>query len=142
MKLRVLFFDDEDFFAVELFEKDGVEIELIGETTEEIGRSRPLGGYRVTQRSLLLAREATPEKYDVIIIGNNLGTGISKARELPPEVHNRTMIAWNEYRPGNEQPYAAMGFTHFGNRVNWAGSTALDIELFIRTVIGRMKATR
>jgi len=69
-------------------------------------------------------RQITSEHVDAIIIGNNVGAGVSRAREIRPEMRDKTMIVWNDYCPGNEAPYAALGFQYFGSRD--------DIDVFLK----------
>lgn len=137
MKVRVLFLGDEKV----VLPKDLEEVvELTLETRDEVFDDGFPGRYKVSERSLQLAHDATLKKYDVIIIGNNLGTGVRKAEALPYEVRPRTMIVWNEYVPGDERSYAAMGFKYFGNRYDHGTRSGIDIDGFIRQVIAELEA--
>ena len=113
MQIRVLVLGD-DSVSLPRHRFPGVDVVLTRETSEEIMSG---GRYMVSSRSLELARTATPDMYDAIIIGNNLGTGLPKAHEVPEAMRDRTMIVWNHYSPGNEHDYAKMGFTRFGQRL-------------------------
>jgi hypothetical protein len=98
-------------------------------------------GYGVSPRSLQLVREATPERYDAVIVGNNLGTGLSKAANLPEPMRSRTMIVWNQYQPGVERAYAEMGFTRFGQRHSRDMDTTYDIWDFLREIVAAKLST-
>ena len=132
MKIRVLVLGDEKMRLPPDLEES---IELIGETHDEIYGG---GSYRVSLRSRQLAREASLQRYQGIIVCNNRGTGVRKARELPFEVRGHAMIAWNQYRPGDESEYAQMGFRYFGHRYNLKKDGVLDVEDFIRLLLAEL----
>lgn len=59
-----------------------------------------------------------PNAYDLIIIGNNLGSGYAKAKAIPESLRSRGVITWND-EPGNRSaPYARMGYQYFVSRRN------------------------
>lgn len=55
-------------------------------------------------------------KVDIVIIGNNLGAGVAKARAVADAMRDRTVVVWNVYRKGDESTYAKLGFKRFGSR--------------------------
>lgn len=146
--MRILILGDDYLFVYdEALAEMGVEpdtVEIIAETHgETIGDNRL---YQASLYSLRLARAATPELYDAVLIGNNLGVGVgvAQARALPPDMRERTMIRWNMYLSGDERPYVDLGFTHFGNRMSIRadyphGIRPLDTTAFIAEINLRMR---
>lgn len=55
---------------------------------------------------------------DVVIVGNNLGKGITRAQEIAEAMRSKTVIVWNDYTLGREKPYAELGFQHFCSRAD------------------------
>jgi hypothetical protein len=53
---------------------------------------------------------------EIVILGNNRGAGFVKAKSIPQRLKDRTIVLWNNRRAADEQPYAQLGFKHFGNR--------------------------
>lgn len=53
---------------------------------------------------------------ELVILGNNLGAGLAKARAIAPRLQDKTIVLWNNNRARDEQPYAQLGFRHFGDR--------------------------
>lgn len=144
MIMKVLILGDEDpdlMLGQKALLELGFELEVTKETREEVFSNNVFaGGYRVSQRSGELARGATPELYDAIIVGNNEGTGRAKARELPDSVKDRTMIVWNRFVPGTEAPYAEMGFTHFGQRYTFEETdpSILGVRSFMLEIASKL----
>lgn len=57
--------------------------------------------------------------YGLIIIGNNLGAGLLKAKFVPQDMRSRCVVVWNdEPAPATSAPYKAMGYKHFTSRQN------------------------
>jgi hypothetical protein len=54
--------------------------------------------------------------FDAVLIGNNLGAGITSAELLLEDLRKKTIIAWNWRRPNEEAPYEALGYSHFVDR--------------------------
>lgn len=112
MILRLLVLDrDLSHGPIYKLEQEGFELNVTKLEREEV-----FDGiyYGVSRRGLQLARHA--EDYDAVIIGNNMGSGLRYAREIPDSMKDRTLIVWNEYIPDEERPYAAIGFEHFESR--------------------------
>lgn len=63
-----------------------------------------------------VAQATAAGEADLVIVGNNRGTGLLYAKCVASTMQCKTVIVWNEYRTGDEQPYAALGFTHFASR--------------------------
>jgi hypothetical protein len=93
-----------------------------------------VGGYRLTQHSLDLARAASPDQFDAVIIGNNEWVGRPKAKQIPPGMRSRTLIVWNHHDPTKETPYREMGFSHFGQRYSHVGECDLGVREFIAQI--------
>lgn len=113
MKLRLLVLGDSMIALPQGLINQGVEFEVLCEPDECIHNSR--GYYVVSTWSLEKAGNAEIDGWDAIIVGNNLGSGVVKARALPESVRDRTMIVWNRYVPGDGKSYFEMGFRHLGN---------------------------
>ena len=141
MKVRILVLGDDDVIVSKRnFESAGIELEIIHELRNQFW-NEPLGRYFVSDRALQLAQAATPELYDAVVVGNNLGTGVDKACELPRSMQGRTMIVWNHFRSGDESAYADLGFTRFGNRLTLPSEgDAPDTEDFLMEIAERLKA--
>lgn len=142
-QLRVLVLDDDSLFTISRrFKAMDIELEVTCETHEEVHDSMAGGAYRVTIRALALAATASSKEWDAVIVGNNLGTGAIKARSLPREIRDITMIVWND--PPIESStslYAPLGFTHFGQRYCFDDQTGPDIESFLREVARELAAS-
>ena len=116
--------------------KAGIQLEVTSETSADAMAD---GHYIVSRRSLELAAAATPELYDVVLLGNNRGVGFEKAAALPESMFDRTLVMWNRYHPGDEAAYAAFGFTHFGQRSVLAGERECpSIVSFLRQIAGQL----
>lgn len=53
---------------------------------------------------------------DVIILGNNEGTGSLYLADIPLEKRASTVVVWNNYEPGMEDRYRGWGLGHFCSR--------------------------
>lgn len=58
------------------------------------------------------------QEFDLVIIGNNLSAGISKATAIPETMKNRTIIVWNDSAFDHMSAYTALGLRHFTTRTN------------------------
>jgi len=113
-KARVLYLSEyPDTWMRDLEIKGGLEVEVTSLARSDI---RSSGGYIVSQLGRDLAARATPDRYDLVVIGNNLGTGFEYARLIPEAMRSRTLIVWNWYKVGNEETYTSYGFEHFCSR--------------------------
>lgn len=55
--------------------------------------------------------------FDLIVIGNNLGAGLSKAEQLPLDARANAIVVWNEDpMPATTAPYRRLGYIHFMSR--------------------------
>ncbi len=72
--------------------------------------------YSVPADTRRLARQARVDDYDVIVIGNNLGTGHANAKLIAPELRSRTLIVWHRLPDHGVDLYVSMGYTHFSER--------------------------
>jgi hypothetical protein len=92
-------------------ESRGVNLEVTSLDSDEI--ARPFG-YVFSPRARELAQRAAD--YDFVIVGNNQGSGLAYANAIPAEMRPRTLIVWNDYEPGDETDYAALGYEHVASR--------------------------
>lgn len=53
---------------------------------------------------------------DVIVLGNNEGTGLLYIGDIPEEKRQHVLVVWNNYTPGNDLPYRRCGIVHFCSR--------------------------
>jgi|GEM_PF-2692605 len=58
----------------------------------------------------------TGKEVDIVVVGNNMESGIPKSKAIADDMKNMTIVVWNAYHEGTESPYAALGFKHFGSR--------------------------
>ena len=61
--------------------------------------------------------KAQKQSFDLIVVGNNMGTGLSRASAVWHEVRPKTVIVWND--PPTTiatEPYRGLGFTKFTSR--------------------------
>lgn len=74
-------------------------------------------GYRPSARTRRLAREATREVYDYVIIGHNWGTGLTLAELIQEELKPRTLVVWSDELPEEKrQDYEHLGIFSFAHR--------------------------
>lgn len=111
---KVLFLERPYFLAYILPALEDLGIRL------EVVLQGDLGEEDVYKSSSEVCREITrltqSEKVDLVIVANNQYVGVSKAKAVADEMKDRTIIIWTRYVPGDEEPYAALGFTRFGSR--------------------------
>lgn len=55
---------------------------------------------------------------NVIVIGNNMGEGISKAKTINEKMKGKTIITWNIFPGENQYKYERIGFLLFCARNN------------------------
>ena len=138
--VRVLFLDGgPERLPLDLIESlDGVKLVVTYE-----GRSNmlnPRGRCYVSGHSLALARNASTDNYDVIIIGNNWGTGRAKAEALPTGLEDITMISFDKLTPEAVIDYLGIGFHHCGTRRRSIPGE-IDVASFIASKALQMMAT-
>lgn len=56
------------------------------------------------------------KQVDIVVVGNNLGVGVTKAKAIAVNMQEMTVVVWNSYYRGQERPYADLGFRRFGSR--------------------------
>ena len=117
---RVLVLDTASSYLKLTSEASGIEIVVTQLPHEDIW-SEVLnfgnGGYRVSTRAQALAEAATPDDYDFVIIGNNMGKGFVFVHFICEELKSKTLIVWNSNSSRSEIPdYERFGFTHFASR--------------------------
>lgn len=119
--MRILFLDSFTGHLPKL-ESRGIKVQL----TEERTWNTEL--YEASPATLSKIRDLTASGvYDIVILGNMLGAGVAKAKAVNPRLRSRTIVVWNEYVPGVEKPYAALGYAKFMSRI--------DLRKYIVTLI-------
>ncbi len=113
---RVLILDDgtEDL----LVRRAQVAPMITAASMEDITINLLAGGYNSSEKLRALARQAKPDEYDFVIIGNNLGLGLKLGKMLDAGLRPKTLIVWND--PPDDvdtRGYAELGFVHFGTRM-------------------------
>ena len=114
---RVLILDDgtESFIKMHADLMPQLEAAIPG----DISINMVTGRYDCSARLRKLSLGATTEKYDLVIVGNNLGLGFTLCRMLSTELRLKTLVVWND--PPEESAtweYAELGFRYFGTRRN------------------------
>jgi len=118
-KVRVLYLDTQFQTYIADLEMTGLlEAEV---TTLDREDFVVPGGYKESQLGKDFAARATPDTYDLVVIGNNRASGYAYARQLIAEMRDRTLIVWNDYTPGDEEGYVDLGFSHFCSRRDQVG---------------------
>ncbi len=126
---RVLMLDDgtEHIFMGQAVVLPSV---VIAATTGDITINLERGGYNASGRLLQLARSASADDYDYVVIGNNLGLGITLARMLSKELRPKTLIVWNDPPTDVDTwEYRELGYEHFDTRVKvgrWYNNQVLE----------------
>jgi len=111
--IRVLYLEqDNGTYLAHLEMNGGFKVEATSLERSDVWD----GMYKASQVGRDLARRATPEQYDLVVIGNNRGTGVEYARLLLHDIKSRVLVVWNDYRPGDEEIYASLGLEHFCSR--------------------------
>ena len=109
--VKVLFLDDAPWFLPDLT-SHGIKLEVIQE-----GLWGTMNVYSAPTTHVCEAvKELTAGKVDVVVIGNNLGAGVAKAQAVVDKMKEMTIVVWNSYHKGDEQPYTDLGLKHFGSR--------------------------
>jgi hypothetical protein len=76
------------------------------------------GHYLIPGDSLRQIAGARPAQFDLVIIGNNEGSGMSGARVLDPTMRDRTIIVWDRFTRGvDDVRYREQGILHFTTRI-------------------------
>lgn len=119
----VLFLDDAPWFLPDLTEH-GVELKAIVEGRWGDGRVY-VASVEVCETVKKLTEGG---EVDFVVVGNNMGAGVAKARAVANGMKDKTIVVWNSYRQGDEAPYAALGLKHFGSR--------LDLEQMVPAMLG------
>lgn len=115
LTVRVLFLDYGELLPKilrQVLVNSGINLEIIRQ--ESIGGEEDV--YANSPATLRKITEFTQQGVDCIIIGNNLDAGVPKARAVVPAMRGKTIIAWTDYRPGDEWDYLVLGFEHFCSR--------------------------
>lgn len=142
-KVRVFCFDDSTMLTRLMLEDLGLEAEFLHSEesdTDFVSYARldapNIGEHVMAFRALRAADRATELQPDLVIVGNNLGAGVDKARIMHLRgLSDRVIVLWNGYRPGEEQPYLEFGCKYFGSRMDSKG-----VQQMILTILGERAA--
>ncbi len=122
--VKVLVLDDTAQGHLPMLHDQGVRFEVI-----QYGSIAKLTAYQVSEGELEDVASMTERKaVDLVVIGNNTGVGVQKARAVAEAMRPMTVVVWNFYCKGDEEPYAALGFKHFCSRS--------DLRKIVPTVLG------
>ena len=108
--VKVLFLDDAPWFLPDLT-SHGIELEGIQE-----GPWGTTNIYTFPTQVCKAVKKLTAGKVDIVVIGNNMGAGVAKAQAVVDKMKEMTIVVWNSYHKGDEQPYTDLGLKHFGSR--------------------------
>jgi hypothetical protein len=124
--VRVMVLDDLTTYLRYVFEEIGLQYVVVySEVSNELRSYSRLDDSNLhsAYQAIKLIREANKKSkssdIDLIIIGNNMGAGVDKARALTPEACPKTIVVWNDYLPGTELPYAELGYRYFASRADF-----------------------
>jgi hypothetical protein len=110
-KIKVLFLDADQFFLPSS-EMLGAELEVITFGCKDV-YSEPS-----TKDCVEIMKITSNKEVDLVVIGNNLGSGVTRAMFVNEAMKEKTIIVWNNYSPllGVENCYKNMGFANFVSR--------------------------
>lgn len=121
--VKVLFLDDAPWFLPDLT-PHGVELEVVQEGTWGM-----MSVYSAPTQVCEAVKKLTANKeVDIVVVGNNMGAGVPKARAVADDMKEMTIVVWNSYYQGVEAPYDGLGLKHFGSRS--------DLERLIPAMLG------
>jgi len=83
-------------------------------TEADLGNSN---GYKAPASVLKrIAQVTKEEKFDAIIVQNNMGIGVDKAEAIDKSALKKVIVVWNS-EPGDydKAPYQKLGITHFSS---------------------------
>jgi hypothetical protein len=109
--IKILCIDDTSLNSSIIENKYGIKIKVIYEVYD----GEEINSYKVDPRICEMI-EKTGDKFDLIIIGNNLGAGIEKTKYVPDNMKEKTIIIFNFPIPQDIIPYKEMGFNYFASR--------------------------
>lgn len=112
--MRVLFLDDYAYLLDNLKRHCDLDVVQYGQSAKGTV-IYPEATEDLQAEITRLTAEDPP--FDLIVIGNNLGTGLGRAKAIPDDLKGRTIVIWNANSDQRERPkYERMGITHFGVR--------------------------
>ena len=116
----MLVLDASDHYARPLPRVDGVQLVVLDQLDLIPGNADRKVVYASDPRPELVDRIRTltrSGKVDYVVIGNNCGAGVELAMAVDRCLRaERSCVVWNVCLPGEEQPYAALGYRHFLSR--------------------------
>ncbi len=112
--IRVLLLCDHAFVLEDLRRHCDLDVVQHGQTIEGV---RPYPRATDALRADIARLTAEDPPFDLIVIGNNMGTGLGRAEAIPDVMKDKTIIVWNASsdQDGRDK-YEKMGFPHFGVR--------------------------
>lgn len=111
--VKILFLDDAPWFLPDS-PHGGVELRVV-----MAGQWGTGDVYAAPASVCESIQKLTSEKaVDIVVIGNNMGAGVPKARAIADDMRDVTIVVWNQYSLGIEGPYTALGLTRFGSRTD------------------------
>src|SRR3989344_2701733 len=111
--VKVLFLDDAPWFLPDLT-PHGIKLEVVQE-----GMWGTMNVYSAPAKVCEAVKKLTAGKeVDIVVVGNNMGAGVPKAKAIADGMKEMTVVVWNSYYRGNEAPYAALGSNRFGSPPN------------------------
>ncbi len=101
--------DAEVLRTVEAWKQEGIS------DREAIRRIFTGDAYECDDRKRATIEQLTRSgSVDYVMIGNNTGIGVTKAAAVAEHLRaDRALIFWNNYTPGDEEPYRELGYQHF-----------------------------
>lgn len=118
--IRVLVLDTPASYLDRVSKEHGLQLvvtQIPREDTWSDEANFGMGGYRVSARAQELAKAATPDDYDFVVIGNNMGMGFFFAHMICEKLKPKTLIVWNSNSSRSEiHDYERFGFQHFASR--------------------------
>ncbi len=103
---RVLFLDGAPNFVIE-----GVEIIPETKWSEDTYSAFPWVLKNISEFT-------EKNEVDIVVIGNNLGYGLSKASAVTERLRGQILVVWHTRKYEDEALYKELGITHFGERRN------------------------
>ncbi len=119
-RFRILVLDSSDSYARPVPRVEGVQLVVLDQLDLIPGSVDREAVYDTDPRPELVDRIRDLTKsgnVDYVVIGNNCGAGIELAKTVDRCLRaERSCVVWNVCLPGDEEPYAALGYRHFLSR--------------------------
>lgn len=122
--VKILALNGDETFL--LFKRDGFEV-----TTEtQLGN---YDSYKAPKKTLKeIARVTKEEKFDFVVIKNNMGVGVEKANAVDQSMRDKVIIVWNsEPSDSEKRPYQELSVKHF--------TTVLEFTKYLKGLIEKVE---